>query len=307
MSTTPETPKNEPTSEIDLGDDLLLDYDLEHQSPSPDVKGEPKSAAPQPVPKAMAAVFDEELERARILFSERLLDDAKKIFRKILIKNPLHADAQQYLKEIQNIEIQELLSGDSSRRKIGDSEQEPVALTIDRLDKDLGLNLERFEYRAVPSIFKTHQDEVDFTESLLTEQVPSLSVAQQIDLGIAFLEMALFYTAQKILEWTLINLEQQVERAPNDITLQSQRLSAAYLLGYSLILGGKAVDATIRLEPIARDLSLSEKQKIDFIYLMGVAFEQMQDNRKAKESFKRVMALNPKYRDVAERLKVHYS
>lgn len=307
MSTTSEVPKIEPTSEIDLGDDLLLDYDLEQPSSVPLVTAQQKDIDQKAPPKASVAVIDEDLERARILFSERLLEDAKKIFRKILIKNPLHADAQQHLKEIQDIEIQELLSGDASRRKIGDSEQEPVGFTIERLDKDLGLNLERFEYRAVPNIFKSHQDEIEFTESLLRQQVPSLSVVQQLDFGIAFLEMALFYTAQRILESALMGLEQEVERAPNDTALQSRRLSAAYLLGCALILGGKAVDATIRLEPIARDLSLSEKQKIDFIYLMGVAFEQMRDNRKAKEAFRRVMALNPKYRDVAERLKVHYS
>ena len=81
------------------------------------------------------------------------------------------------------------------------------------------------------------------------------------------------------------------------------KIAGMYLLGLSLILGGKAIEATIRLEPLCRDLTLAEGPKTDFLYLMGLAFERLNDTRKAREFFRRVFMMNPRYRDVPEKLK----
>jgi uncharacterized membrane protein len=65
----------------------------------------------------------DELQHAQILMGERLFEEAKKIFRRIIRKNndPNEAmvlEAQQKLEEIQRLELQELLKADSSSQKI---------------------------------------------------------------------------------------------------------------------------------------------------------------------------------------------
>ena len=117
----------------------------------------------------------------------------------------------------------------------------------------------------------------------------ALPPRERIDLGVAHLEMGLYETALQIFETV--------------VRYSDYRIEGTYLLGLALIAGGKAIAATLKLEPLVRDFTLAESEKTDLLYLMGMAFEALSDLKRAHEFFRRVYRLNPKYRDVADKVK----
>lgn len=263
---------------VDLGEDLLeATKALERP--------------PQPVVAQNDVVENDEFQRAEILMAERLYDDAKKIFRKILRTDPGHTLAREKLEEIQKVELQELLGSDSGRKRLGASdeiEQDTPTTVIEKLERDLRINIDRAEAKPVPDLFKDEIELSKYTETVLAS-ISAQDHRSQFDVGIAYLEMGLFSIAQAVFEHILRH--------------EAYRIEGMYLLGLALIYGGKAIEATIRLEPMARDLTLTGSQKADFLYLMGLAFETLHDARKAREFYRRVFLLNPRYRDIVEKLK----
>lgn len=264
---------------VDLGEDLLE---------ATRVLGRPVAPPLQPaVPPPTDA---EELQRGEIFMGERLFDDAKKVFRKLLRQDPNNAKAKEYLEEIQKYEIQDLLGGEAPRKRLGETqsvEDDPM-VALERLERELHISFDKAELKPVPDLFRTTAEFGSYQEDVV-EAVAALSARERLDLGVAHLEMGLFEVAQAVFETVLRNEE--------------YRIVGMYLLGLALIYGGKAIEATIRLEPLARDLTLAEAPKTDFLYLMGLAFEKLSDTRKAREFYRRVYLLNPRYRDVVDKLK----
>lgn len=263
---------------VDLGEDLLerTRTSIAPKTPQPDVLIDDEA---------------DDLQKGEILMNERLFDDAKKVFRKILRKNPLHDAAKKHLEEIQRQEIQDLLGAESPRRRLGGGEQtesEIAASGLASLEKELHISFEKFELKPVPDLFRDNSASERYKDKVLA-LVAASDPRDRLDFGVAHLEMGLYDVAQAIFETVLRH--------------EKYRVVGMYLLGLALIYGGNSIEATIRLEPMARDLTLSEPQKTDFLYLMGLAFERLADSRKAREFFRRVYLLNPKYRDVVEKLK----
>lgn len=271
-----DDPKESPVFEgtrVDLGEDLI--------------------EATRVLARAEAAAETEadEFQKGEILLNERLLDDAKKVFRKILRQDPSHEGARRRLDEISKIELQDLLGGEASKKRLGSfgtQVDETPEQVLERLEKDLHISVAKAELKPIPDLFKDQSSLAKYSEHVLNT-VTALTPRDRIDVGIAHLEMGLFDVAQAIFE-TVVRYE-------------DYKVTGMYLLGLSLIYGGKAIEASIRLEPLARDLTLLESQKADFLYLMALAFERLHDERKAREFFRRVYLLNPKYRDVVEKLK----
>lgn len=271
-----ERPDFEGTS-VDLGEDLL-----DSNSSISKVENTPASSS---------AAERDELQKGEILMRENLFEDAKKVFRKLLRQDPTNETARSHLDAIAKVELHELLDGEAPRkkmRKVGAVEEESPDAVMARLEKDLHLSLEKSELRAVPDLFK---DETAFQKykDRVMDTVIAIPPRDRMDIGIAHLEMGLFEVAQSIFE-TVVRYDEH-------------KIVGMYLLGVALIGGGRAIEATIRIEPLARDLTLSESQKTDFLYLMGLAFERLSDERKAREFYRRVFTLNPKYRDVVGKLK----
>lgn len=259
-------------TKVDLGEDLLE----------------------QAKAKENASEFSEAdaLTRAEIMMGERLLDDAKKLLYKVLRHNPTSTAAKEKLNEIQKQEIRELLASEGERKKIA-PQQSVDSLTNSRaaledLEKSLRISLAGAEPRVVPDLFPTQSEYEVYIKRVVKEAV-ALPVRGRVDVGVAHLEMGLCDAAAAVFE--------TVAR------YQDQKLEGTYLLCLALIYGGKAIEATIRLEPLVRDLTLPEDQKTDFLYLMALAFEKLSDLRKAREFYKRTLKLNPRYRDVAEKLR----
>lgn len=263
---------------VDLGEDLLeKTKHLEPEKYSSEKKG---SGLETP---------DLLLKKAEILFNERLFGEAKKIFFKIVRTDPNNARARELLGKIYDEEMKELLGSDPNRRKLGEVDQTTGSEdTLQGLDRDLKLGLEKAELRVVPDLFPTEVAFTRFKEQTLKTAI-QLNLKERLDLGTAFLEMGLNEIAKEIFETVVRYTE--------------YRLTGTYLLCLALINLGKGVEATIRIEPIVRDLGTPEEQKINFLYLMGLAFESLKDQRRAKDFFRRVHLLNPRYRNVAEKMK----
>lgn len=276
-----DDPKDNPAFEgtrVDLGEDLL-EATRVMQRPAP------------ATPEEKVSQKEDEFQKGVILLNERLFEDAKKVFRKVLRQDPTNKAAQKHLEEISKIELQDLLAGDSAKKRLGNlnsAENENPEQVLERLEKDLHINMAKSDLKPVPDLFADAQALAQYRERVM-ETASALSPRDRIDLGIAHLEMGLFDVAQAIFETVLRN--------------EAHKVVGMYLFGLALIHGGKAIEASIRIEPFARDLTLSESQKSDFLYLMGLAFERLHDMKKAREFYRRVHLLNPKYRDVVEKLK----
>ena len=275
---------------VDMGEDLLeaTGTDAQPGTQAPSAKTSTPAAPTSKVP-----VFDvlEEVQRGEILHAERLFDEAKKVFRKILRRSPGNETAKKFLDDIQRQEIQDLLGGEAPRKRLGaldTSEEDNPARVVEKLEKELRINLDRADIKPVPDLFDSIEAFGRYREKILETSI-SLPARDRIDIGIAHLEMGMFDIAQAIFE--------------SVVRYDEYRLSGMYLLGVALIYGGKAIEATIRLEPLCRDLTLGEGPKTDYMYLMGLAFERLNDTRKAREFYRRVATLNPRYRDVPDKLK----
>lgn len=275
--------KNFEGTMVDMGEDLI-----EQTRSGAVINSSPKNSASSLADTPFN--LQEEVQKGEILYNEKLFDDAKKVLRKVLRHSPRNPTATRILEEIQKQELQDLLGGEAPRKRLGqtDAVEDQPAAVLERLEKELNVHFDRGELKPVPDLFES-QEAFDRYKRKISAAVEGLPAQNQIDLGIAHLEMGLFETSQKIFE--------EVVRS------DEHKLPGMYLLGLALIFGGKAIEATIKLEPLCRDLSLSEGAKTDFLYLMGLAFERLNDVRKAREFYRRAYTLNPKYRDVLDKLK----
>lgn len=290
-----ETKKKFEGTQVDLGEDLL-------EATRAIVRSREGKAGKTSATKtrgAGKAVGDdspdfnvqEEIQRGEIFFNERLFDDAKKVFRKVLRSDPNNSTAKQFLDEIQRSEIQDLLGGEAPRKRLGSNtatDDDDPQIVLEKLEKELRISVSKSELRPVPDLFRDEAELARYKRQVL-EVADSLPPKDRMDVGIAHLEMGFYDIAQSIFE--------------SVIHADSAKHTGMYLLGLSLIYGGKAIEATIRLEPLCRDLTLVEGPKTDFLYLMGLAFEHLNDQRKAREFYRRVFTLNPRYRDVVDKLK----
>ena len=280
-----EPPAEGGGTRVDLGEDLLEGTKAGVQ----DKPREPEAKAPR---APAEATIEEELANGEILVSEKIYDEAKKVLRRVLRRDPSIAKAKELLLQIQEREIQELLASDSrSSQRFGspsDGGEDTPAAIVESLDRELRLNLDRSEARAVPDLFPDTVAESAYVRRVL-EAASKLAPKDVMDLGVAHLEMGLYGVAKAVFE-ELVKFEEH-------------RVSGMYLLGLALIHGNECVEATIRLEPLVRDLTLSEQQKADFLYMMGLAFERLGERIKARDFYRRVFLLNPRYRDVMEKLR----
>lgn len=271
---------------VDLGEDLL-------SNPSSNSTTETNEAvSDQSVEvSGKANSIEEELANVEILINEQIYDEGKKILRKILRKNPQHTRALELMENINQIEIQDLLrtgAAAGKRIEVNQEVQEDIHRVLDSLEQDLRIGVHRGELKPIPDLFANQEKQKQYTNQLLT-LCKTLKPNEIKDLGVAHFEMGLYDIAADLFE----------EVVKED----AYKNSGTYLLGLSLIYANKSVEATIKIEPIIRDLTLPDDQKCDFYYLMGIAFEKLHETVKAREMFRKIIVLNPRYRDVVDKLR----
>lgn len=271
---------------IDLGEDLIAQSGASVVIPTTNAfQMDPIQVVEEP--KNTAIREDRSLEgwlsKASILKNENFLDDAKKLYRKIIFHYGDNSEARNALEEIQGIELKEMMSADSPTKLIARSHLENIE-NSERIREKLEHDL-RIEQKTEFLTEKEMTEYQSYVLSLVLKSAPK----ERIDLGIAFYEMGLFQIAQAIFE-TVVRYEEF-------------KIEGTYLLALALIANGQAIQATLRIEPLVRDLMISEQKKTDLLYLMGAAFESLNDLKKAREFYRRVYHLNQKYRDVAEKIR----
>lgn len=320
----PKPPVGDATR-VDLGDDLL-EFTATDSQPADSLRSSIASAASSPRPESedSAIIPDEEfakpialseiedqLQSAKILMGEGLVEEAKKILRRILIADPHHVLARQTLSGIHELELKQIFGEErkipSFRRRraetvLSDLDAERIMRSLDRdlglgmfgesagLEQGVGLSPTGFPMRSEPKALQ------EYAESL-ERQLQGVSGQDRIDLGIAFLEMGIPEIAAEQFKAACRILVSDPEVNESGI------LPATALLAYALILVGRAFDATITIQAVLRDTEILHENKTEFFYLMGRAYETMAKPDIAQRWYEQVRESNPRYRDVEMRLR----
>jgi tetratricopeptide (TPR) repeat protein len=262
---------------VDLGEDLL--------------ESRSEAQAGVSIPHETNSLLDT-LQRAKILFDEGLLEDSKRLLWKIQRQEQVPAECSELLKKIEAAEIQQLLSGDPDPRRFGVSSLDEPKIsplqTLNSLEKDLRISADGDDRKQLALLF-SGEEQYSVYRDRIARMAAALPDKDRLDLAVAYVELGLPDLAADILRPCL--------------SIDSQKLPASYLLAVALISADKAIEATILLEPIVRDLKLSESVKTDFLYLMATAFERLGDAAKSKDFYRRVFQLNPNYRSTKEKLR----
>ena len=274
--------KSSDDTQVDLGQDLLEKTTTLHTEVPPSNLNSDQIA--------------DLLQSARILMAEKILDEAKKILRQIIRNDSQNLEALKLLEELQCLELNALIGEMTENRGnpgvksiLDDVNSEEVMKKLD-LDLKLGIFFETqssFVF-SESGLFNNKESLEKFEKNLETELV-SLSTKDHIDIGIAFLEMGLYEIAAKRFR--------VAKRDP----LES--LMATGLEAYAQILSGHSFEATLNLEPLLRDSEILAVDKIELLYLMGRAYEQLQKPELAKEWYMQAKAVDPLYRDIENRLR----
>lgn len=268
------------TTRVDLGDDLLEPTREVHAS---------KAESPREPDLA------DQLQSAKILMGEGLLEEAKRILRKILIADPRRFAARELLREIHDIELKQLF-GEGPQRKFRtrsqrqeeNASEDPIDEVMRDLDQDFG----PINTSAPPEgleVARSHDE---------------LNGQNRIDLGIAFLEMGHYELAVRHFKAAFqFFLEESVNEASGSVeSVSSGVLVATSLLAYALISAERPYEAAQVLQDQIQNSSISPENQLEFIYLMGRAYEAMNQEELAKNSYHQVAQVDPAYRDVRMRL-----
>jgi len=81
-------------------------------------------------------------------------------------------------------------------------------------------------------------------------------------------------------------------------------VAAAALCAESMIALGEAYEAAAWLTPMLNELDLSHEKKVPFFYLMGRAEELLNHRAEAKAWYRKVLEVDPLYRDAPFRIRI---
>lgn len=225
--------------------------------------------------------LEDDLASAKILFSEGLLEEAKRILYRMLLHSPHFRKGRELLEQIAKHEIDHLY--DSTPRSSGKSVLEDPDEVIRRLESDLGIE------DPVPIIG---------TESGFWSHSADLDARTSLDLAIGFFEMGCWRDSEKELRHTVRQVLQETS------TLGEVGLSATALLAESLILSGDAFEAKMVLEPVLSDSDLLHEEKTGIYYLMGRSEETLGHPEAAKGWYQKVIEAEASFRDTEFRLRL---
>ncbi len=222
-----------------------------------------------------------DVESAKILFSEGLFEEAKKILYQIMLREPEQKKARALLDQILAQE-QKALFESSSRSAPKPPKLENPNEILKKLNADLDLHLDLTDFDPEKENWRTEGE---------------LSPRERYDLGVAFSEMGCYLDAIRELKLAerRIRLEQTFlgELGVSIVTLYSE----------CLVHAGRAFDAKTYLEPILAEPDLKHEEKIGLFYVMGLVEEALGQIASSKGWFQKVVNENAHFRDAAFRLK----
>lgn len=294
----PGKPESTNTStRVDLGEDLLQTRSGVETNPRNSFA--PVSSDTDPGETIVDEIGDK-LESARILLNEGLLEEGKKVLRKILIQDPHNVVARKRLEEVHEKELQQIFGDSAPRRPTLGATKADTEVTrsfdTDQLIQNLDLDLQLGLGDLRPSLF--HSDEPALTGPLpkwdlkLDEHLSGLSSKDRLDVGIAFLEMGFYKQASAQFQFVL-----------NDLTY---RIQGACLFAFSKILEKEPFEASLVLEPLLNESDIPAKEKLEILYLSARASEALDQKTQAIGKYLQICKLEAGYRDTEDRLKYLY-
>lgn len=222
---------------------------------------------------------EDEVESARILLREGLVEESKRTLYRILTRKPDYRPAIDLLKQIETLELKELFREDgsgSSHKRL--TAIEDVDALIDSLDRDLGLGL------------KTESESNQ--KELWNASAVDLDSKARFDLGVAFYEMGCYADALR-----------ELHRAEKKIRIEESFLGETGLASVSLIAQclvslDRAFEAKAYLEPILIEPDLKHEDKLGLYYVMGLAEQALGQPKNALGWYQKINHSDPEFRDV---------
>jgi tetratricopeptide (TPR) repeat protein len=294
-------------SVIDLGDDLLLEKTRLMERDEDETEGEESDSGAirqveLPRGPLDAAQVADLMHSVKILIGEGFLEDAKRILRKIILSDEGNIPARKKLEEIHEKELEQIFTDTENRRpsRFDDEEEDPLPkvdseFLMRAMDRDLGLGVFEDGQAGEPMALEKRlfggQDAVEKFAKTLETVLGPLGPRDRMDLGVAFFEMELFDLAAR-----------QFEAASHEPELED---SATAMLAQALILGDRAFEALLVLEPMIGITTVPREQKLEYMYLMGRANERLRKFDAALNWFRLVHEIDPWYRDTDDRYRFH--
>ena len=286
---------SEKDNKPDLGDDLIEATASFSNSIAQPQKITSKEFGPSQGIKKITDPHDS-LKSAEILFSENLIEDAKKELHQLIIQFPDFLPAKKKLKELHELELKNIFSHKSQTQRrhqnlIFTQVPSDSVNALEKLDRDLNLNLMNLNLEK--DFFKSEGNLKKFTNKLIKEQADS-SLQNFIDLGIGFYEMEFYEVALTLFQW--------VKRKTQLGSELKIKISSRYLECISLISLGRYFDASLEANSGINDLEMDEDEKTHFMYLLGVTHEKLGKIESALAIAERIYTINPFYRDIGQKI-----
>jgi hypothetical protein len=316
---------SESGTRIDLGDDLIEKTamlvvpgeratlprapDSENAGGAGAAPIEPESEPERPRAFAPEEIEDQ-LQSARILLDEGLVEDAKLLLRRIVLSDSRESRARSMLAEVHEIEVRQLFGDEKERRSLRDKktadrklENVDAERVMRQLDHDLKLDLfaEEFADPIAPelSLFKDRST-LDAFCAKLERDFAGHAIDERVDLAVAFLEMGLCDVAARQVRALLTRIEGG-ELSAEPERERDAKVSLTSLLATACLRAGRAFDAAIALQPVLQDSEVPPERKLDLIYLMGRASEGLAKYGDAVAWYEHALELDDRYRDARER------
>lgn len=230
-------------------------------------------------------ISEEDVENARILVREGLVEEAKKVLYRVLGYKPGLRAAQELLKQIEAIELKDLFRDhpSPSARKPS-SAIEDIDRLIETLDRDLGLGLNE--------VGPTTDAQKEIWNAAVNGATGELDAKARFDLGVAFFEMGCYADALR----ELYRAEKKIRIA--ETFLGETGLAAVSLIGQCLVHLDRAYEAKAYLEPVLTEPDLRHEDKLVLYYAMGMIEYALENPKQALGWYQKISEADPDFKDV---------
>lgn len=222
----------------------------------------------------------DEVESAKILFQEGLVDEAKKTLFRVLSSVQNFSPAQKLLNEIQAKELEEIFkSSDGNAMKSGT----PQA-SIDRRAKARTPTLETVLAELEEDLGFSIEDKLQSPTSGVFSPLFGMSDRQRLDIAVGYFEMQCY------------------EDALRELRLVPATISVRMLIAKCLAAQGKLEESKLTLSSMlhSEELELFEKTALFYEYA-SIAYATG-DIALARSYFEKILIMDPNYKDVKQLL-----
>jgi tetratricopeptide (TPR) repeat protein len=271
----------EPEPEPAQQTDALPAYELE------EVGEEPAAEAPVSAEQALeapSAEVEAALEEADFYASQGVYETARETIEEALRGSPQNALLLEKLRELDVIFGSKASESTTPGALTNDDRAFDIAASLGALDE-----LEPLEAEPAAASEQIDVEEVfaKFKQGVAA-QVDANASATHYDLGIAYEQMMLFDDA--------INEFRVAARDPSRTAL------CQAMIGNIHIKRGALAEATEALEIGLKSESLTREQELELLFQLGDIWGMRKSTKEAAHFYKRVIALDPRYRDAQARL-----